>query len=77
MDLYRIIEELVDERNRIQRIIESLEEMEAPTPRKPARVKPAPRGRKSMDDAARKKVSQRMKIYWAKRRGSTDAGTPD
>jgi hypothetical protein len=67
MDLYRIIGDLVDERNRLQRIIESLEAMEGQTA-KPVRSAPAGRGRKSMDHAARKEVSERMKQYWAKRR---------
>ena len=67
MDLYRIIGDLVEERNRLQRIIESLEAMEGQTA-KPVRTAPAGRGRKSMDHAARKEVSERMKQYWAKRR---------
>jgi hypothetical protein len=65
-DLYRIIRELVDERDKLDRIITSLEQIiesggdvEAPVKR---------RGRKSMDSAARKQVSERMKRYWAKRR---------
>ena len=65
MDLYRIILELVQERNRIQRIIESLENVsrteQSSIPRKR-------RGRKNMDRAAREEVSERMKRYWAKRR---------
>jgi hypothetical protein len=68
MDLYRIIGDLVEERNRLQRIIESLEAMDG-IAAKPARSRPAARGRKSMDHAARKEVSERMKLYWAKRRG--------
>jgi hypothetical protein len=69
MDLYRIIGDLVEERNRLQRIIESLEAMDG-IAAKPARSRPAAtRGRKSMDNAARKEVSERMKLYWAKRRG--------
>lgn len=69
MDLYRIIGELVEERNRLHRIIESLEAMEV-SPDGSARPKARGRGRKSMDHAARKQVSDRMKIYWAKRRGN-------
>jgi hypothetical protein len=66
MDLYSIIGELVEERNRLQRIIESLEGMNEDTP------KPRPvRGRRTMDDSARKEVSKRMKLYWEKRRGET------
>jgi hypothetical protein len=73
MDLYRIILELVQERNRIQRIIESLEnagrDERPPAPRKR-------RGRKTMDRAAREEVSERMKRYWAKRRAG-EGGPPD
>lgn len=69
MDLYRIIGDLVEERNRLQRIIESLEAMDGLTA-KQARPRPATRGRKSMDNAARKEVSERMKLYWAKRRAA-------
>jgi hypothetical protein len=62
MDLYRIIDDLMAERNRIDRIIRSLEESgpEAkPTKR---------RGRKFMDAAGRREVSERMRKYWAQRR---------
>jgi hypothetical protein len=75
MDLYRIILELVQERKRIQRLIESLEN--ANRGERP----PAPgkrRGRKTMDRAAREEVSARMKRYWAKKRagkgGPSDEG---
>ena len=68
MDLYRIIGELIAERNRIARIIESLEEMAATGGSKSRRSVIGRRGRKSMDEAARKEVSERMKRYWAQRR---------
>lgn len=72
MDLYRIIFELVQERNRIQKIIESLESM-GPEDENPAFRPPAKRrGRKSMDRAARAEVSARMKRYWAKRRAERE-----
>ena len=67
MDVYRIIRELVLERDRLQRIIESLEEMR-PNGRAPARSEGKRRGRKSMDRAAREEVSERMKRYWAQRK---------
>jgi hypothetical protein len=74
MDLYRIIFELVQERNRIQRIIESLENASSgerpPIPRKR-------RGRKTMDRAARKEVSERMKRYWAKRRAQENTSADE
>ena len=65
MDLYRIIAELVQERNRIQRIIESLENASGGVKPQSPRKR---RGRKTMDRAAREEVSERMKRYWAKRR---------
>jgi hypothetical protein len=67
MDLYRIIFELVQERDRLQKIIESLESMD-PDAEPPSRAPIKRRGRKSMDRAAREEVSARMKRYWAKRR---------
>jgi hypothetical protein len=67
MDLYRIIRELVQERNRIQRIIESLEDVKS-TGKAPAKPEGKRRGRKSMDKAARAEVSERMKRYWSQRR---------
>jgi hypothetical protein len=67
MEIYRIIRELMLERNRLQRIIESLEEI---TPAGKAQLRPERkrRGRKSMDRAARAEVSERMKRYWEQRR---------
>lgn len=69
MDLYRIIDDLVAERNRVQKIIESLELMAVPPDEAAPRSPTKKRGRKSMDGAARKEVSERMKLYWARRRG--------
>jgi hypothetical protein len=73
MDLYRIIFELVQERNRLQRIIESLESMSSGDEvrvRRPGKR----RGRKSMDEKAREEVSERMKRYWARRRAEQSSG---
>ena len=62
MDLYRIIDDLVAERNRIDKIIRSLEETGETS--RPAKR----RGRKFMDAAGRREVSERMRRYWAQRR---------
>jgi len=70
MDLYRIINELLEERDRVNRIIESLELMGAEGPIVKA---PRKRGRKRMDASARRSVSVRMKQYWAKRRAASQA----
>ncbi len=76
MDLYRIIRELVEERDRLQRIINSLEGMNsAAHPQAPSTGKR--RGRKSMDSAAREEVSERMKRYWARRRAARDGNQGD
>jgi hypothetical protein len=74
MDLYRIIDELVEERNRLQRIIESLEAVDS-VAAAPPQPRQTGRGRRSMDHAARKEVSERMKVYWAKRRAGADSET--
>jgi hypothetical protein len=74
MDLDGIIQQLLDERKRLDRIIQALEEpgwggaVEK-------RVK-SRRGRKSMDGPARQEVSARMKQYWAKKREESDT-TPE
>jgi len=76
MDLYRIIRELVEERERIQRIIEYLEQVKSPGKMtgKPAAKK---RGRKSMDHAARAEVSERMKRYWSQKRAEKEGSGPE
>jgi len=78
MDLYRIIRELTQERDRLQRIIDSLEEMKPDGSAKVRTDRGKRRGRKSMDRAGREEVSDRMKRYWARRRveQSGDAKSP-
>jgi len=75
MELYRIIRELLQERDRLQRIIESLEAVH------PGKLQVhrngKRRGRKSMDRAARDEVSERMKRYWERRRAEQTARAPD
>ncbi|HEX4278060.1 MAG TPA: hypothetical protein VHZ74_22055 [Bryobacteraceae bacterium] len=73
MDLYRIIRELVQERDRLQRIIDSLEEMKSFGRVPPAASEGKRRGRKSMDPAARVEVSERMTRYWAQRKAKEGA----
>jgi hypothetical protein len=73
MDLMKTLGQLYAERQRIGRIIATLEELDA-------RKHPVPtkkRGRKSMDIEARLAVSERMKRYWASRRDrETDPSEP-
>jgi hypothetical protein len=69
MDLYKSIQELYEEKARLERVIASLEELQRTAnglleaPRVAGR-----RGRKSMTAAERQEVSERMKNYWAARR---------
>jgi hypothetical protein len=69
MDLYKAIQELYAEKERLERVIASLEELQRTTvqlPDLPSVTKR--RGRKSMSEAERKIVSQRMKEYWSSRK---------
>lgn len=67
MDIYRIIGQLVHERDRLEKLIQSLEERKLSAKAPPVAPK-RHRGRKSMDSAARTEVSARMKRYWEQRR---------
>jgi hypothetical protein len=72
MDLYKAIQELYAEKEKLERVIASLEELQRTTVSLPNLVKPAKRrGRKSMNTAQRQEVSERMRKYWAGRRQAT------
>lgn len=77
MDLYKAIQELYEEKERLERVIASLEELQRTAgvaleqPKPPRR-----RGRKSMTSAERQEVSERMKQYWADRRGKRPPEAP-
>jgi hypothetical protein len=70
MDLQKILGELHAERLRLGTIIRTLEELSLESAKTPKK-----RGRKHMDSAARKAVSQRMKRYWAARREEGEKAT--
>jgi hypothetical protein len=71
MDLYKAIQDLYAEKEKLERVIASLEELQRTAGTLPAVPKPARRrGRKSMDSAERQEVSERMRKYWASRRQS-------
>ena len=63
MDLYRTINELVEERKRLDALIRRLETQRL-------RDQPKRRGRKSMTEDQRREVSERMKKYWERRRAA-------
>lgn len=67
MDLYKAIRDLQREKRRLDRVIETLEGVIRNGSKAHARVKR--RGRKGMSTEERKAVSERMRNYWATRRG--------
>ena len=77
MDLYKAIQELYAEKEKLERVIASLEELQLsagggiPQTAKPGKR----RGRKSMSPEERQEVSERMKKYWAGRR--TDSSSSE
>lgn len=64
MDLYQAIQELYEEKRRLDQAIAVLEGQGGIH----AVCEPTRRGRKSMNDEERKEVSARMKRYWDGRR---------
>ena len=68
MDLYKTIQILHTERERLTRLIAYLEHLKT-SKAEQARPKPqSHRGRKRMSEAERREVSERMKKYWAARK---------
>ena len=72
MNLYKAIKHLNVQKEKLERVIASLEELQrSGGDASGAAVAPSAakrRGRKSMGSAEREEVSKRMKKYWASRR---------
>ncbi|HTS29215.1 MAG TPA: hypothetical protein VMH81_25255 [Bryobacteraceae bacterium] len=68
MDLYETIQDLYAEKERLERVIASLEALLGVGKQEPPKVRGAKRGRKSMSATEREAVSIRMKNYWDRRR---------
>ena len=68
MDLGKIIRKLHEERAKLNRIIDSLEQLQKSPAVLEAKALKKRRGRKSMDEAARREVSERMRRYWSEQR---------
>ena len=74
MDLIKIINDLRNERDKLQAIISSLEQLHGASPSHSAgQSHTSRRGRRSMDAEGRLEVSRRMKQYWENRRKEGDA----
>jgi hypothetical protein len=73
MDLYRAIQQLYEEKDRLERVIASLEELQRTAGAPPVLPQTLKRrGRKSMAPTERQEVSERMKKYWENRRKSRE-----
>lgn len=66
MDIYKAIQELKAERNRIDRAIAALEAK--------GKAEAAPRGRRSWNAEARRAAAVRMKKHWEERRQQHPGG---
>jgi hypothetical protein len=78
MDLYKAIQDLYAEKEKLERVIASLEELQrTANPAAPLPVSGKRRGRKSMSSKERQEVSERMKKYWDGRRNRGDSDTED
>ena len=68
MDLYETIQDLYAEKERLERVIASLEALLGINKTELPKQRGAKRGRKSMSPSEREAVSARMKNYWDQRR---------
>ena len=74
MDLRKTIQDLYAEKEKLERVIASLEELQRAAKTSSAIEVPSRRrGRKSMGAKERLDVSERMKKYWASRRDKDPA----
>jgi hypothetical protein len=78
MDLFKAIQDLYAEKEKLERVIASLEELQRTSSSLPTLPKPAKRrGRKSMNSKERQEVSAWMKKYWESRRQQGPDSPPE
>jgi len=69
MDLRKVIRSLIEEKNKLDSVIASLQSLEKQEdPARPVTSALGRRGRRAMGQEERRRVSERMKKYWAGRR---------
>jgi hypothetical protein len=73
MDLNETIRALYKEKERLDKVIASLEGLQGGMVAGSSFTAPSQRGRKSMGPDERLEVSNRMKRYWSKRRQSAES----
>jgi hypothetical protein len=72
MDLFKAIQDLYEEKRRLDQVIASLEALQALDEGRSREGAPKKRGRKSMSVDERKEVSERMRQYWESRRKTSN-----
>jgi len=81
LDLYKTIQMLHEERERLDKLIAYLEHLKASKTQLPSRKPSRRRGRRPMSASERQEISARMRKYWASRRSlpaaATEAGPID
>jgi hypothetical protein len=78
MDIEKAIRDLYAEKERLEKVIASLEDLQKKSMTKPAASpQRTRRGRKSMGSKERLQVSERMKKYWARRRSEQGDDTSE
>ena len=77
MDLYKAIQDLYAEKEKLERVIASLEDLQRSAESMPVLPRATKRrGRKSMGAKERQEVSERMKRYWESRRQQVENSAP-
>jgi hypothetical protein len=68
MDLAKIIQDLLEDKAKLETVIVALEDLQRNAVQVPELPKPKRKGRKPMPPEERQEVSARMKRYWARYR---------
>ena len=74
MDLPKIIRDLLEDKNKLEQVIASLEELQQNAVPVPDLPKQKRKGRKPMPPEERLEVSARMKRYWERFRAERNLG---
>ena len=76
MNLWKLLDQLHRERNRLDRLIRELESGQRSDEhgKQHGHTAPSRRGRRNMPDAERRAVSERMKAWWEQRRQAAGTG---
>jgi hypothetical protein len=72
MDLLKIIQDLSEEKAKLERVLAELEDLQRNAVQVPELPKPKRKGRKPMPPEERRDVSDRMKRYWARYRAERE-----